>query len=67
MAWRRAAETCRNGPCPTIYVDDETKAVRVQGTRVDSHVDMPHFESMLEFTPETWADLMRQMQEQTPE
>ena len=65
MTWRRAAETCRNGPCPTIYIDDTTGAVRVQGTRVDSHVDMPNFESMLEFSPEAWADLMRQMREQS--
>jgi hypothetical protein len=65
MAWRRAAETCRNGPCPTIYIDEETGSVRVQGTRVESHVGMPDFEGMLEFRPEEWRDLMRQMQEQS--
>lgn len=67
MAWRRAAETCRNGPCPTIYIDDTTQKVRVQGARVAAHVDIPGFESMLEFTADEWADMMRQLKEQTTE
>lgn len=67
MAWIRVAETCRNGPCPTIYVNSEAKRVRLQGDRVAAHVDMPDHEGMLEFDLETWSDLMRQFREQSPE
>lgn len=41
--------------------------MRVQGTRVDPHVEIPGFEGMLEFSGADWRNLIRQYLEQFPQ
>jgi len=60
MAWIKVARSCETGPCPTIYVDPDTGNVRVQGNRVEPHVDIPDFEGMLEYGPSDWSNIIEQ-------
>src|SRR5687768_3351312 len=48
MTYRRVAGSCSNGPCPTIYVDDETGDALVQGFRTtDQPTGLPTGEDVV--------------------
>ncbi len=66
MTWTVVAETCRQGPCPTLYVNPETGGVRVQGNHADPHMPIPGFEGMLDISKEEFRDLLRQYVQQFP-
>lgn len=56
--YRRLSNSCSGGPCPTLYVDDETGAVGVQGYVMNSPVPMPPGEDMVHIPADAWARLL---------
>lgn len=61
MAWRMLAGSCSNGPCPTFWIDPESGRVRVQGDKTDPIEPMPDHEGIVEFSPEDWRALLKQL------
>lgn len=52
------ARSCPDGDCPTIFRNTTTGAIRVRGADPSD----PTRELDVDFTPETWAGLMAQLQ-----
>jgi hypothetical protein len=60
MAWIKVAGSCSTGPCPTVYTNPVTGAVRLQGDTVSPHLSIPATEGMLEFAASDWQSLVEQ-------
>jgi hypothetical protein len=62
MTYRRAAGSCSNGPCPTIYVDDQTGDVLVQGFRTtDRPTALPRTEDVVMIPADDWRKILDEL------
>lgn len=61
MTWTTIAGSCEQGPCPTVHVDAETGAVRVQGNTVTPHLAIPGPEGMPEIPAADWRNIVEQI------
>lgn len=62
--YRLLAGTCNDGPCPTLWIDDQTGDVLVQGY-VTSHcppVTVPLEEDVVRIPAAAWQKLLRNLQ-----
>jgi hypothetical protein len=57
------ANSCDNGPCPTLYVNPDTGDVLVQGytTTAAPPRDVPAGEDVLHIPAEAWQKLLSQL------
>lgn len=60
MAMRKVAGVCDDGDCPTIYVDEETGDVVVQGA-LSSAVATPPGEGLVRMSAADWKRLLSQL------
>lgn len=56
--YRLLSESCSGGPCPTLYVDDETGDVAVQGYTMISPAPVPLGEDMVRIPQDAWMRLL---------
>lgn len=62
MAFRLIANTCEGGPCPRIWIDEETGDVIVQGYLTDkAPKPPPSGEGFLRIPPADWHKLISQV------
>lgn len=63
MAYRLLAGTCSDGPCPTLYIDDSTGDVLVQGyeTTAAPPKAVPTGEGVLHIPAADWQKLLAQL------
>lgn len=52
------ANSCHNGPCPTLRRDDQTGDVEVQGYRTMASCPIPTGEDVVLIPAEAWARLL---------
>jgi hypothetical protein len=52
------AGSCGGGPCPTLYLDDVTGAVAVQGYETDAPFPLPQGEGLVRIPADAWARLL---------
>lgn len=63
MTYRLLAWTCNDGPCPTLYIDDATGDVLVQGylTTDKAPAEVPAGEGLLKIDAAAWQKLVAQI------
>jgi hypothetical protein len=58
MRYRVLAGSCDGGPCPTLYVDDDTGDITVQGYVTDAPAGIPNGEDVVHIPAEAWRHLL---------
>lgn len=63
MPYRLLASTCDNGPCPTLFIDDATGDVLVQGYADSDAPPMPPpvGEAVVHIPAAAWQRLLAQL------
>ncbi len=58
MPYRQLSGSCSDGPCPTLYIEDETGDVKAQGYITTAPTAIPAGEDVVHIPADAWARLL---------